>query len=114
MKFTAPRGFWQWLACFSPAIINWLAVYQGPRIEFAIFGYPHGENAHLAWAVWGIYSLMFGAVLCLALGGWVARHSESYQGRAAGVVVCGLALMIINAASAFGGCALAMSAGLQP
>ena len=114
MKFTAPRGFWQWLACFSPVIINWLALFQGPRIEFALFGYPHGENPHLAWAVWGIYSLALGAVSCLGLGGWIARSSNSWQDIAAGALVYGIGLIVVNAAIAFGGCAIAGSTGHWP
>ena len=111
MKFTAPRGFWQWLACFSPAIINWLAVYQGPRIQFELFGKPYEEWTEVAW---GIYSLMFGAVLCLGLGGWIVRKSDSFNDIAAGAVLYGFAFMVINAAVAFGGCAIASTAGVGP
>ena len=105
VKVTTPRGFWQWLVYFSPAIINWLAIFFGPRIQFALFGNPHNEGAVWAWAAWGIYSLMFGAVLCLGLGGWLARNSDTYQDIAVGVVLYGLGFVIVNAAVAFGGCA---------
>ncbi len=111
MKFTAPRGFWQWLACFSPAIINWLAVYEGPRIQFALYGIPDDGTAIWAGVRWGIYSLLFGAVLCLALGGWVARKSAD-EDIGEGIVFYGIGFMVINAAIAFGGCAIASTAGL--
>ena len=114
MKFTAPRGFWQWLACFSPAIINWLAVYEGPRIQFALYGIPDDGTAIWAGARWGIYSLLFGAVLCLGLGGWIVRKSDSFNDIAAGAVLYGFAFMVINAAVAFGGCAIASTAGVGP
>ena len=105
MKFTAPRGFWQWLACFSPAIINWLAVFLGARLQFAIFGNHHDEGARWAWAAWGWNSLMFGVVLCLGIGCWLVRKSDSRREIVLGTVLYGVAFMIINAAIAFGGCA---------
>ena len=66
------------------------------------------------WLNWGIVSLMIGAVICLGLGGWLARKSDSYQDIVVGVVVYGLGFMIVNAAVAFGGCATAASIGIQP
>ena len=113
MKFTAPRGFWQWLACFSPAIINLFAVSLGPRIEFAMFGYSNRADGHLAWAVWGMDSLMLGAVICFGLGGWVARKSSTFRSIAAGSVIYGLAFVVTNLAVAFSGCAMASALKLD-
>lgn len=113
MIVTAPRGFWQWCACVSPAIINWLAVLQGLRFQFALFGNRHDEGAVWAWASWGMCSLMFGAVICLGLGGWLARNSSSLREKVVGGLVFGFGIMVINAAIAFGGCAIA-TRGFKP
>ena len=113
MKFTPPRGFWQWLACFSPAIINWLAICQGPRIQFALFGNHHDEGAQWAWAGWGINSLIVGAVVCFGLGGWLVRGSSSFREKTKGAVAYGFALMVINASIAFAGCAVGFKGGVK-
>ena len=112
MKFMAPRGFWQWLACFSPAILNWLGVFLGPRLQFAIFGNLHDESAQWAPASWGTWGFMLGAVLCLWLGGWLVRKSDSRRAIAIHAALYGLAFIVINAAIACGGCAIAIASGI--
>lgn len=98
--WTKPKTVWQWLLLLLPAGLNIFGAVLG-----ALFGVRSSTRGE--WAVMGgVISIPVGAVLCLVIGCWLVRDSESVVWKIFGALIFALLLALVNAAIGFPGCML--------
>ncbi len=102
MTWKKPTSLWQWLLLLSPAVVT----LAGPPIAMRILqpGHSYAYLNYFATAL-GIAALM-----CGALGCWLARTNPTLATKLVSALVCIVYLGVLNFCVVFGGCALIVGA----